>query len=767
MKTDKAAYLLLSIALFFTGFFVYLKTLCPTVYFGDSGELIAMIHTLGFPHPTGFPLYILLGKLFSFAPLANIGFRINLLSAVFGALTPCFIFLCLLILAKDEAELPLKILPAFVASLIFIFAYTPWSQAAAARIYTLNGFFCCLSFFLFLYYLEIKDDFRFLCLLALATGLGFGLHLSFILQSAVLWAYLLIKKFQEVKKHAAWLVFFFATGLSVYLYLTIRGSSDIMLQWQRLSSFKDFFDYITQKNYKRKMFTRNSAAYSTYFSYLKTVILREFSVLGFAVFIAGIIIAAVKKFKYTFLFVLLYLLNIILLAVYGEYADMKLAFRYFIPSYLVAVFFIFIALSFFNHAAKNKITSLSAIAALALLTIVLMIKANYYCNDKSFDYIAYYYPYNILKSTGEKAYLFTNGDNQIYPFAYIRFVEERAKDLVIFDYSNTIFKDDTVLRKETRSDNTNDNVLACFNKKFEPVFLTTMAPAPAFFQASSGLVYKASQKELPDILYPWQLFSLKGIIWDKVFNEFEEREVVGNYLFRLGWYYKALGKQAVYSYLLEKAIEVAYDSLPVIGNVAVSYVEDKDFSAGKALFEKALLLSPENEIILFNLAGLHASMGDFSTAADYYNRVVEIDPANSQAKEYLLKAVQMIHQLQSQQAVTEYSNKNFSEGVALLNAKKYLAAIGSFERDITQNPKLARSYFNIGLCYSYLKQINKAVPYYEKALLIEPKNINTLNNLGLCYGMLKQNKKAKEFFTESLEIDPNQPRIKDILSKIK
>src|SRR5271157_5090940 len=145
MRTDRAAYLLSSAAIFLTGFYVYVKTLCPTVYFGDSGELIAMIHTLGFPHPTGFPLYILLGKLFSFTPLANIGFRINLLSAVFGALTPCFIFFCLLILAKYETELPLKILPALFASLIFIFAYTPWSQAVAARIYTLNGFFCCLS----------------------------------------------------------------------------------------------------------------------------------------------------------------------------------------------------------------------------------------------------------------------------------------------------------------------------------------------------------------------------------------------------------------------------------------------------------------------------------------------------------------------------------------------------------------------------------------------------------------------------------------------
>ena len=35
---------------------VYLVTICPTVYLGDSGELTAAAFSLGIPHNSGYPL---------------------------------------------------------------------------------------------------------------------------------------------------------------------------------------------------------------------------------------------------------------------------------------------------------------------------------------------------------------------------------------------------------------------------------------------------------------------------------------------------------------------------------------------------------------------------------------------------------------------------------------------------------------------------------------------------------------------------------------
>ena len=69
-------------ALILAVFAVYLRTDCPTIYLGDSGELSAAAFALGIPHGSGYPLYTLLGKLFCMVPLGNIGFRMNLMSNI-------------------------------------------------------------------------------------------------------------------------------------------------------------------------------------------------------------------------------------------------------------------------------------------------------------------------------------------------------------------------------------------------------------------------------------------------------------------------------------------------------------------------------------------------------------------------------------------------------------------------------------------------------------------------------------------------------------
>src|SRR4030042_1456589 len=71
---------------------VYLSTICPTVYPGDSGELTVAAYSLGIPHPSGYPLYALLGKLFCLIPIGNIGFRMNLMSVIFSLGTAWIVY---------------------------------------------------------------------------------------------------------------------------------------------------------------------------------------------------------------------------------------------------------------------------------------------------------------------------------------------------------------------------------------------------------------------------------------------------------------------------------------------------------------------------------------------------------------------------------------------------------------------------------------------------------------------------------------------------
>ncbi len=63
---------------------ILLRAENPDLMSDDSGEMIAGSWTLGLPHPPGYPLFDLLGRLFSFVPVGSIAFRYNLFSALLG-----------------------------------------------------------------------------------------------------------------------------------------------------------------------------------------------------------------------------------------------------------------------------------------------------------------------------------------------------------------------------------------------------------------------------------------------------------------------------------------------------------------------------------------------------------------------------------------------------------------------------------------------------------------------------------------------------------
>ena len=57
---------------------VYLLTMPDTVGSADTFEFQVVIPQLGIAHPTGYPLYLLLGRLFTLLPLGSVAWRVNL-----------------------------------------------------------------------------------------------------------------------------------------------------------------------------------------------------------------------------------------------------------------------------------------------------------------------------------------------------------------------------------------------------------------------------------------------------------------------------------------------------------------------------------------------------------------------------------------------------------------------------------------------------------------------------------------------------------------
>ncbi|MCL5962586.1 MAG: DUF2723 domain-containing protein [Chloroflexi bacterium] len=106
----------------------YVATLAPDIVGGDGGEFQFVPYVLGIPHRTGYPLYTVVGKLWSFIPLGSVAFRMNLLSAVFGAATVAFVYLA-------AWEMTSRLVPSLLAaaSLAVSGLFWLWSTMAGVR----------------------------------------------------------------------------------------------------------------------------------------------------------------------------------------------------------------------------------------------------------------------------------------------------------------------------------------------------------------------------------------------------------------------------------------------------------------------------------------------------------------------------------------------------------------------------------------------------------------------------------------------------------
>ena len=178
-----ALFILLSV------FLIYLKTMAPSVVAGDSGELTTEIYNMGAEHPPGYPLYGILGKLFTFIPAGDVAFRVNVYVGVTSAVAIFMFFLIMLKLLgfnRDDGKLSLKIhVPAAAASFLFAFSSDFWGTASGTgKFYALNVLLVeALLFVMILWYEEMivfrnEGELHFAQRMTLMLGFMMGLSLT-------------------------------------------------------------------------------------------------------------------------------------------------------------------------------------------------------------------------------------------------------------------------------------------------------------------------------------------------------------------------------------------------------------------------------------------------------------------------------------------------------------------------------------------------------------------------------------------------------------
>ncbi len=193
---------------------VYVLTMQRTVPFWDSGEFVAISAILGIPHPPGFPLYSLLGRVFILFPFfEDLAARVNFLSAISSAGTALFAYLLTVRLVNyffsDDGRQNVARFISYVAgvvgALFVAFSATNWENSVEAEVYGLALALSVALVWMAIRYHEAQDTpagIRWLILSIFVAMLGVGIHLTVFLVIPVCAIFYLLRSSAGAREYA-------------------------------------------------------------------------------------------------------------------------------------------------------------------------------------------------------------------------------------------------------------------------------------------------------------------------------------------------------------------------------------------------------------------------------------------------------------------------------------------------------------------------------------------------------------------------------------
>jgi hypothetical protein len=222
---------------------VYVRSLYPDVAGGDSGELVSAVATGGVIHPPGYPLYALLGRLFTLLPLGTVAWRLNLFSAACDAAAASVLLLAVARFTDSRWA-------GATAAALFAFAPGIWRYAICAEVFALNNLACAVLLLLAVLY-DATGRRRYALGGAWAFGLGLANHHTIALAALpiVAWAGWRSRGALLRPRTAIRLALAFAAGLLPYLYLVVAARHPPAVSWGSTSTWDGFWTHVLRREY--------------------------------------------------------------------------------------------------------------------------------------------------------------------------------------------------------------------------------------------------------------------------------------------------------------------------------------------------------------------------------------------------------------------------------------------------------------------------------------------------------------------------------------
>lgn len=432
--------------------FIYIFSLPPVFSTGDGGELITASYGLGTPHPSGYPLYVQMGKIFSFLPLGNIGIRIEIVSVFFSILALFIVYLIIFRLSGSTREGYL----AGVASIILLaFSYSFFGQSIVAKFYTLNVFFVLLLVFIGVYTVLNGYDRRMQFLASFVLGLTLSCHHTGFMMIVPLFI-LSLFYYREFLKNCFLSIIFFFAGFSVNLYLYMRGIKESLFSMISVKDWNSFINVFLRKSYGASSSIETTSygfvdfngymyAFKNYFYLIE----KNFTLFSIPFFILGLIWLFKKSKKlFAFIFVSFFVYSIFLakLTFSTPKLDSHILYvvghQYFIPSFsiycIVAGSGLYLMYTIFE---RLNLQLLKKVVPVIVLFFPLLMGMHRLTDQyQRWNYVPYSYTKELFSSLPVSPIYMTFGDNHAFQAWYIKLVGKYREDIchITLDNYNTM-----------------------------------------------------------------------------------------------------------------------------------------------------------------------------------------------------------------------------------------------------------------------------------------------------------------------------------------
>lgn len=415
-----------AVGIFALALILYVRTLLPGPSFGDWAEMQLILARLGVPHPTGYPLYMLLGKAFSLLPVGSQAWRADLLSAVAAAGAAGTSVLI-------STRLGVRPSIAAILGLSLAATGTLWLEATFSEMNSLHLLLMALVIHRALVWRAERRDTD-LLLGALLAGLSVANHLLAVTVIPIVTVFVLFDARRRLRERPILLAqaaLLFLIGPALYLVIPIRalfGPAEVygsLLTWDGLSGL------ISGAQFRSDMHFGTAESVATAWRAIPGVVAQLQDRSNIAFVYGGLVGVAILLIRDRWAGALLALIAMANVYVYAGYlGDLE---HYLLVSWLVLT----VGLAF---AAETLVARLGAwrgagaVAQLILLLLPLSIVAgNWSSHDQSANQAGQAFAETVFAALPRDAVLLTYWD-ALTNLSYVHCVEGERPDLSLRAY---------------------------------------------------------------------------------------------------------------------------------------------------------------------------------------------------------------------------------------------------------------------------------------------------------------------------------------------